>query len=319
MKPYRVYNGESKCEDRAPRWRAVIASSLLVATWLLHSSAVDARSGDVIWEGDDQSVVLAPQDDANAPSNEHPVSLEPQDIEAMLSALRFRQADQEADAPPAAVFNKEQVQVLSDAFANGLSRATKSQDVTFSVVGPHRLAPGALALRNRLTAGRAFFRDGKLNVIFGEIQSPYRKKNIYGRLEEDFYPRKFGSRIAPEAQESELVAGTGSSLRSEAGGRRGDWIMFAASGASASAQPTQPVPIAGPQDAAQTPGERPVPPDTGAPEQTPALPAHTDEPGAIEQGPDIEQRLETLKRLREKNLISEEIYREKVDEILEDL
>ena len=317
MKPYGYHNGESEHDSRAPSWwRTAVASSLLVAIAVLYSSAVDARSKDTIWEGDDQSVILAPQDAADAPPNEHPVTLQPQEIESMLSGLRFRHADQEEDAPPVAVFNREQVTLLSDALATGLSRATPSQDVTFSVVGAHRMAPGAFAMRNRLTAGRAFFRNGKLNVIFGDIQSPYRKKNIYGRLEEDFYPRKYGSRAASEAQGSQLVAGTGASLHDESSGRREDWVVFAASGAAGPAvvqgkrQPEAP-------EQRQSTVARPLPKPAPAPDVNGGTPANT----AFDTGlrSDIEQRLETLKRLREKDLISEEVYREKVDEVLEDL
>jgi len=318
MKPYGNHNGESERDGRTPSWwRAVVVSSLLVATAVLYSGAVDARSKDTIWEGDDQSVALAPQDEPDAPPNEHPVTLQPQEIESMLSGLRFRHADQEEDTPPVAVFNKEQVKVLGDALAKGLSRATPSQDVTFSVVGAHRLAPGAFALRNRLTAGRAFFRDGQLNVIFGDIQSPYRKKNIYGRLEEDFYPRNYGSRAPSETEGSLLVASTGASLRDEPGGRREDWIVFAASGASEAAtsapRETEPVKSEQRHMPATTAGFEPAPAPRDSAKTHPAA-----APGAGAL-PDIEQRLETLKRLREKDLISEQVYREKVDEVLKDL
>jgi hypothetical protein len=286
-----------------------------------------AGSGDIIWEGDDQSVILAPQDIPDAPPNEHPVTLQPQYIGSMVAGLRFRHADQPAETPPAAVFNKEQVDVLKDALAEGLSRATPSQDVVFSVVGAHRLAPGAFALRNRLTAGRAFYLEGKLNVIFGEIQGPYRKKNIYGRLEEDFYPRKFGSRTAPEAEGSllvtSMVTSMGATLHNDTGGHREDWILFAASDASSfAAQSPQPT-SGGLQENKPAAEERPMPAANELHEPAPAPRAtsgNSPEPNpATEQRPDIEQRLETLKRLREKDLISEEIYREKVDEVLSDL
>lgn len=325
MKPYRDRKSEMECDGRAPGSRAFVAC-LMVASTMLYGVAVDARSGDMIWEGDDQSVVLAPQDDAGAPPNEHPVDLQPQDIETMLSNLRFSHADQERDTPPVAVFNKEQVQVLSDAFSRGLSRATPSQDVTFSVVGAHRLAPGALAMRNRLTAGRAFFREGKLNVIFGNIQSPYRKKNIYGRLEQDFYRRNFGSRTTPGAPESLLVAGTGASLHPEGDRQREDWVVFDVSAAAAT---DSIVPLPSPPTAAPdgSPEQRQVPAPAAHPAPAvrptvrPATGSPSDEASHEPSGktPDIEQRLERLKRLRDKDLISEEIYREKVDEILDEL
>jgi len=221
----------------------------------------------------------------------------------MLSGLRFRHSDHESGTPPAAVFTEEQVEILGQALATGLARATPSEDVIFSIIGAHRMSPGAFARRNRLTAGRAFFRDGRLNVIFGEIQSPYRKKNIYGRLEQDFSPREYGSRASPEAQEAVLVASTDVSLLSDRQGQRVDWVMFAPTATGAATPrldeaPAEPAPASAPSSLAD-----------------PAPAINSTDVG----NDDIERRLETLKRLREKDLISEDVYREEVDEILNDL
>lgn len=281
--------------------------------------ASPAAQADVIWEGNDQSVSLAPQDDPAAPPNDHPANLAPQDIERMLGALRFRFADQEDDARPAAVFNSEQVEILGEALATGLTRATPSEDVTFSVIGAHRLSPGAFARRNRLTAGRAFFRDGKLNLILGDIQSPHRKKNIYGRIEEDFHPRQYGSRAAPQEEESLLVAGTLATLHGSSGERRHDWVVFdpdavgaAESRPAASTRAGEP---AAAPDVAPRPTEPAASPQDGGRSAASAAPT----PARPQPEGDIEDRLETLKRLRERDLISEEAYRQKVDEILDEL
>lgn len=233
----------------------------------------------------------------------------------MLAGLRFRYADQETDTPPVAVFNAEQVEILGEALATGLGRATPSQDVTFSIIGAHRLSPGAFARRNRLTAGRVFFREGELNVIFGEIQSPYRKKNVYGQVDQDFYPREFGSRTIPSEQESILIASTAASLRGDPQGQRDDWVVF---DPDAGAMPA-PSPVSMDSTTEDWPTDEPEPEPTQmqpAPASTDAAPVASS--GAAATG-DIEQRLDALKRLREKDLISEEAYRQKVDEILEEL
>lgn len=296
--------------NRAPRWRIAVAVGALALLAGLGFPPAQARADALIWEGNDQSVLLTPQDDESAPPNDHPVSLETRAVEKMLSDLRFRYADQEPDAPPAAVFNGEQVEILGEAIVAGLERATPSQDIAFSIIGAHRLSPGAFARRNRLTAGRVFFRDGKLNLILGEIQSPYRKKNIYGRIEQDFHPRQYGSRAAPQAQESLLVAGAAAALHDAPGGAaRHDWVVFD--------------PDVTDTDAGQTglpPQAVPGRPHGGT---LPAADGSATREGSSQQAPDasqdIEARLETLKRLRDKELISEEAYRQKVDEILEDL
>ena len=305
-------------------WRriAVLHGALAVALGLL-LPMTDARSNPVVvWEGDDQAVLLAPQDDQTAPPNDHPVNMAPQEVAEMLAGLRLRHADETVETPPVALFNKDQVDILGEALAAGLARAGPSQDVTFSTIGAHRLSPGAFARRNRLTAGRAFFREGKLNLIFGEIQSPYRKKNVYGRIEEDFRPRKYGRRSGAEAHESILVANTSVSLREGPEGARGDWVVFdpelagATSASPSTARDRTVQEESQPAPARSGSGPRPVPAGPAG-ESSGRLDNSVQQPATGTN--DIEQRLETLKRLREKALISEEAYRKKVDEILEEL
>ncbi|MGH8165710.1 MAG: hypothetical protein ACREQ1_00630, partial [Woeseiaceae bacterium] len=146
----------------------------------------------------------------------------------------------------------------------------------------------------------------KLNVIFGEIQSPYRKKNIYGRVEQDFYPREYGSRAVPAEQESLLMASTAASLRDDADGPRHDWVVFDPAAAVALPEPLADVDAEESVSAQESAAPAPADPVVAA--------------GVTEaEAQSIEQRLEALKQLREKDLISEEAYREKVNEILEEL
>jgi hypothetical protein len=278
-------------ESHAPWRRVAVLHCVLAMVLGLILPTAYARSNAIVWEGEDQAVLLAPQDDETAPPNDHPVSIAPEEMAGMLAGLRLRHADESVETPPVALFNQDQVDILGEALAAGLALAGPTQDVTFSTIGAHRLSPGAFARRNRLTAGRAFFREGKLNLIFGEIQSPYRKKNVYGRTEEDFNPRKYGRRSAAEAHESILVASTAVSLRVAPEGARGDWVLF-------------------------------DPELAGATSASPSgAPAQTDEyvPQPAPGTNNIEQRLETLKHLRDKGLISEEAYRKRLDEILEEL
>jgi hypothetical protein len=309
-----------RSESRAPWQRIALFHCALAMVLAPLLPTAYGRANAVVWEGDDQAVLLAPQDDQTAPPNDHPVTIATQVLEDMLAGLRLRYADQDAETPPVAVFNKDQVDILGEALAIGLARAEASQDVTFSIVGAHRLSPGAFARRNRLTAGRVFFREGKLNLIFGEIQSPYRKKNIYGRIDDDFYPRKYGRRAEADEHDSTLVANAAASLSGSPENPRGDWVVFdpglAGVDRAASASPAG---GAAPEASGPEPTSGELPP---APAATIGITGRGNKAATAPQAPDtadIEQRLETLKRLREKALISEEAYRQKVDEILEDL
>lgn len=318
--------------ERAIRPRAwTLWPQISVAIWVLSptflfSASTQAESDPTIWEGRDQSVRLSSQDDEAALPNDHPVTLAANDIERMLSRLRLKYADQESEAVTVPVFGREQIEILGEAVAAGLARAKPSQDVIFSVIGTHQLSPGAFASRNRLTAGRIFHRDGHLNVIFGEIQSPYRKKNIYGQVDQDFYPREYGSRASAEEHDAILVTSASSSLHRGQDGIRDDWVVINPDLASA-----DPVPPSDPVEESrlmesESESPRGKSPPAAAPKgPTPAI---VDTSGQAEESArqpksgdtnDIEQRLETLKRLRKNDLISEEAYRKKVDDILKDL
>ncbi|MEX2495812.1 MAG: hypothetical protein WD448_06975, partial [Woeseia sp.] len=64
-----------------------------------------ARSNSVIWEGDDQSVFLAPQDGSAASPNDHPATVAEEIIRTMLSSLHIRYADEASEGQSVAVFN----------------------------------------------------------------------------------------------------------------------------------------------------------------------------------------------------------------------
>lgn len=305
-------------------WSRIFTACCALATGFC--SLAQAEPDSILWEGDDQAILLVSQDDEAALPNDHPLAMAPDDIESMLSGLRLRYADQEPEATPVAVFTREQIEILGEAVASGLARARPSQDITFSVIGSHRLSLGAFARRNRLTAGRLFHRDGRLNVIFGEIQSPYRKKNVYGQVDEDFYPREYGSRVSAEEHDAILVTSASASLHRGQDGVRGDWVVIDPDLASAEPTPSpSPVEVTAPVASEPEPSPAESPPAAAPASPAPALRDTSEQPEESARQPksddtnDIEQRLETLRRLREKGLISEEAYRKKMDDILEDL
>ena len=98
--------------------------------------------------------------------------------------------------------------------------------MTFSTIGSHPRTAGGLVKDPGVNAGRVFYDDGKLNVIFGELQSGYRKRNVYGQRTEDFTPRQQGSRSKAEEHEWVLVARPGVELHSDEGGVRNDWVAI---------------------------------------------------------------------------------------------
>jgi hypothetical protein len=272
---------------RLCRRQLVLASGAL-ALFAANACAADSRDVIVLWSAHDQWVKIEPQDDAAASPNDHPVQLASEVIGNALAALRIRPVDQDtaADAQRS-VFTADEVRNLAPRIAAGLAKAGPRQDVTFSTIGSHPRSPGGLVKDAGVNAGRVFHDAGKINVIFGELHSGYRKRNVYGQRTEDFTPRQEGLRTRAAEHEWALAARPGVELHSNAGGVRNDWVEI--DGTSAT---------------------------------LPAAAAATGSggtPAATRSGVDLEQRLKTLKDLRDKNLISEEAYRAKMQELLSEL
>jgi len=276
--------------------KLVIAGGVLALVAAITCAADAPRDVVLLWSANDQWVKIEPQDDAAAPPNDQPAQLANEAISSALAALRIRVVDQDTSAETLrSVFTAEELRNLAPRIAAGLAKAGPQQDVTFSTIGSHPRAAGSLVKDPGVNAGRVFYVDGKINMIFGELQSGYRKRLVYGQRTEDFTPRREGSRSKAEEHDWALAARPGVELHSNAGGVRNDWVEIdsaaVASGAAAVSQAPAPA--------------------------TPATPAAT--ATATKSGADIEQRLQALKELRDKNLISEEAYRAKMQELLSEL
>lgn len=280
---------------RALRWirgSTAVPPALCVAALQLSVPAGDAMAQTVIWERGDQTVQLVARDEGAGGRNEHPVSMSPDEIQALLRLLRLRYDDEDGEVAPAAVFTQTELETLAGPLAEGLARATPAEDVIFHVIGARRLSPGALMRRNRVNAGRVFYRDGKLNIIFGQVQTPLRKKNLYGQRDQFFYPQNFGSRAEETEHNVTLIPDSPAAMYKDGDGIRRDWVTI---------EPGALVVVDLPAD------------------ESASAPA-----GAAAADPDpsvgsVEQRLKELKRLRDQGLISEEAYQAKMKEILEDL
>jgi hypothetical protein len=269
-------------ENHAAFARRVAQWSGAMALVAVVTCAADLpRDVIVLWSANDQWVKIEPQDDAAAAPNDHPAQLANEAISNALAALRIRIVDADtATEVQRPVFTAEELRNLAPRIASGLAKAEARQDVTFSTIGSHPRAAGGLVKDPRVNAGRVFVDDGKINVIFGELQSGYRKRSVYGQRTEDFVPRQQGSRTKAADHEWVLASRPGVQLHSNAGSVRNDWVEI--------------------DGAAVALGSR-------------------DELAATKSGADLEQRLKTLKELRDKNLISEEAYRAKMQELLSEL
>jgi hypothetical protein len=244
----------------------------------------------VVMAGSSGYVRIEREEDGQPP-NDQPAPITADRISALLGKLTVQKGS--ANAVP--LFDDGELKTIAGPLATALGKAGAREDVTFAVLGRH----GAVSILpgRTVTTGRVFYRNGQLNVIFGEI---------HGEFEDEFtatgYLRPFapGSRTGKGSARWAVLPAEGAQYASA--GRK-DWIQ-AAEGSIAAA-PVQ-------ERATGTSSAPAVAPAPAAPPSSPA-------PSSDAYYQNIEKRLSTLKGLRDKGLITEEEYNEKRKAILKDL
>ena len=292
------------------------AVTLLCATVAWGASEAQ-RGSVVIWSGDDQWVKIEPQDDPAALPNDHPAQLGVEAITSALGMLQVSLVDPDTGTESRrAVFTPDELGKLATDVASGLAQAGPRQDVTFSTIDGRTLAAGGLIRKPGVNAGRVFYDDGRLNVIFGELQSSYRKRNVYGQRGEDFTPRRQGSRREAAEQKWILAAAPGMEFHAaNDGGIRNDWVMIDTAASRSEVSAARPSDDVAAGQAAPAPAAAASVPDAStAPATAAESVSRSRTPNA-----DLEQRLRKLKELKDKGLISEEAYRSRMQEILSEL
>lgn len=236
-----------------------------------------------IWQLRDQYVKVEKKDaeaDGAARVNSHPATVTAERLRAILDDLLIRSPGEKDSG----LFNDDELDVLSEQIHAGLLSAAADEDVTFAIVGQYRSLMG---LKQRMvTTGRIFANDGQLNIIFGNLHRPL-KENEDRRL----LPFLAGKRTRTAASEWTLAARPGGEQFIR---KRSDWVLFSLDGPTA-------------------PSAAPATPQA---ERAPA----TMEKKAVSRGKaGIGERLAILNDLHDKKLISDEEYRLKRLEILNEL
>lgn len=296
---------------------------LVIATLILGGSGA-ALGADKLWSKDDQFVRLEAAPSTAAP-NQHPTEMSAAHIAELLGSLRAHYRKQPEDA--LTVFSSDEVQILSQALAEGLRRASPQQDVVFNTRGSHSMSAGGFLRKQRTNAGRAFVSNGTLNVIFGEMLMDYRKKNVYGQRNANFAEPRESSRDTESLQGWELLTGGGVDMAVTQAGTRSDWVVINAAYRPAPVAHTEaPMAVLTAPEPLVPPSPEAVPQPPVAPSPTPAAPVArraesppaTAAPATSAPG-SIEDRLRRLRNLRDEGLVSQEAYETKVGAILEEL
>ncbi len=122
---------------------------------------------DIIWEtGFNLYFKYAKQDTSKYGKNDHPVELDAKRISTALKALKFLDKDFISGETISPVFSASQINLLSKQLSKGLINAKPGQDIIFVLAGSSRKL--IVLKRKSFTTGRAFYKEGKLNIILGD-------------------------------------------------------------------------------------------------------------------------------------------------------
>lgn len=274
----------------------VLCGGLLIGAAPAHAGLFDALFGSKpadaapatvdpaqrVWRiGEFSAVQIVPAEPGAAP-NQQPARLGVDVLRWQLGGIRAT-----VDGKVVNLFAADEINDFAEPLAQALALAGPGDDVL--LVSTSRRGASFLSNVTAVTA-RLFVQDGSLQFIVRDVRLEFVKDYINSRA-----PLKFshGSRSTA----SQVVLSN-----SAATSRRSDWLALgltlpgAAPSAPAPAQTAVPVPVA--------PAPAVTAPAAAAPE-----PLQTE----------LEHRLATLKRLRDRGLISEEEFQEKRKEVLKQL
>jgi hypothetical protein len=219
--------------------------------------------------------------ETGAGANDHPHSINAQQLQARLAALTATGnliiSDDETP-----LFTDDEVAEIATPIAAALSRARPDQDVIFQSAGARGLFRSYS--EPSYTTGRLFVKDGKLNLIVGVAHE--RPDASVAETLRPKYP--VGSRNAARQSGWQLAEEKGERVEG-----RQDWIALPLGSAPA---------LATPVEAIET-----------APASEPSPPAQT----VDERTREFENRLRVLDDLKARQLITDEEYRQRRQAILE--
>jgi hypothetical protein len=301
---------------------------------LVHSSAVPAIT---LFKSATLELYDIPTE--SGATNDHPVvGLDSQPLAQLLASLQIRS---EETGETVYLMDEKAAPDAAEELAHALRRIDEEQDihmVTFRNVG------NLLTARRLATGTRVFFQDGYLNLIFGQVDH---FQDEFSNRSREYQPALPGSRGESQLSGGSIQAADWFQFKD---GRK-DWVLYPLQlsirpqaplrfekSTEMEPQPARPEEPSQPTTTPEETGQpttmpaqpsRPaeVPPSASQPKTThtkPGMPSETSTessqsklapagPGKIPENrwQDLEEGLETLERLRNKKLISEEEFQSK--------
>jgi hypothetical protein len=142
------------------------AQPILLA--LLFITTVHIADAQVIFQEDKNNFIRLVEKqnetDSDMRANQHPFTLQEQDVSAILSAIQVVK-NKNTSTP---LFSNEQVALLAAYLPEALRTATAQQDVIFALSKEKRYLAG-LKTQTYYVAGSIFVADDQLNILIGEF------------------------------------------------------------------------------------------------------------------------------------------------------
>lgn len=241
-----------------------------------------------IWKLGEFSALRLAESSAHS-TNSHPVSLDPATLQMALLAVQF----EPSNGVMRPLFQGNELQELSITLAKAFAVAKPQDEVLLMASARY---DGAMLGMQRTLLARLFYRNGQLNLVVKDARAglldSYRASNIIPAYD-------FGSDAV--ASQAKISAVGATQIRF-------DWLALDLGGVPKSSSPA----VEKSASPSAMPTVMAITPSTQGSIKPDATPANRDKIFFEQQA----QRLEGLKALRDKDLISESEYQQKRNEIL---
>ena len=300
-------------------YKTTLLQSLFLVLGLI-AALPQAQADNVLWQsGRNLYIKLVDQEGKATKPNDQPVTLDAGKVVNALKAFQIR-GDYAKGDKVSPVFSLQQAQVLGQYLAKGLQQARPDQDIVFALAQRHR---GFLSIETvDYMAGRAFYVDGKLNIIIGDYDRPAdrfkeRTTQSMGGGEVQYYFDN-GGRGASSGFKKSVIIGNGISTHEN----RKDWFLVDVDEASSTYLAQQKEQAKAEDNTADTEAAR-LEAARLAQERREMKLEMARLRKEMKEGTaapkTVEERLQTLEDLKKKGLITDDEYKRKRQEILKDL
>ena len=287
----------------------------LLTASMLSCLFVAKLQASTIWQSPIGVVEVVPAEQTN--SNLHPQNLQENDLFVALRSINvknkagFSLFNRKKNKKAAPLFSDSDIRLLTPHLTKAFNSATSNEDVTFSLLqnqtsSGSRLLAGSEVVSN----GRMFFDKEHLNIIFGAaLSNPesgldnsavtlrYGGISTSQRVEADL-----GSRDSASSLRVVIVEGDVVQIATVNGKQRKDWIRVSIDATSNA-------------DIASL-SEQQIDPAPTQPESDQVTTVVANQQDSLDST--IESKLGKLKELRDKGLISEEVYTSQSQKILDE-